>query len=259
LTEAVAVPQNSNTFAGSPAQQLPAGFQVPPAGGNPVRLPNQEAGWVQQPANQAQPAQQQPAAQVAAPAQLDAAGITALIQAALGSQAPAGTVQTPAPANAATPNAPAWLPANVNTFNPESITDPTIRSMATVLQSIGKDLDLTRVIGRALADGDVSLIDYAYLHEKGGANAQPATQAPTQQPEQPNAKREWAVKLKAAVNYGSLAVDEVWAMVPVELRADMDSFYKEQFIKSQAFDPVEQETIPAHVSEELPPSSLDDF
>jgi hypothetical protein len=93
----------------------------------------------------------------------------------------------------------------------------------------------------------------------GNAPAQQRTQAPAAQPAQQNPKRELAVKLKAAVNYGSLAVDEVWAMVPVELRADMDSFYKEQFIKSQAFDPVEQEPIPAHVSEELPPSSLDDF
>jgi hypothetical protein len=84
-------------------------------------------------------------------------------------------------------------------------------------------------------------------------------QAPAAQPEQPNAKREWAVKLKAAVNYGSIAVDEVWVMVPVELRADMDSFYKEQFIKSQAFDPVDDDPIPAHISEELPHSSLDDF
>jgi hypothetical protein len=93
----------------------------------------------------------------------------------------------------------------------------------------------------------------------GNAPAQQRTQAPAAQPEQPNAKREWAVKLKAAVNYGSLAVDEVWAMVPVELRADMDSFYKEQFIKSQAFDPAESEPIPEHVSEQLPPHSLDDF
>jgi len=92
-----------------------------------------------------------------------------------------------------------------------------------------------------------------------GNQQQQRVQAAPQQTEPPNAKREWAVKLKAAVNYGSLAVDEVWAMVPVELRADMDSFYKEQFIKSQAFDPVEQEPIPAHVSEELPPPSIDDF
>jgi len=90
-------------------------------------------------------------------------------------------------------------------------------------------------------------------------NQQQRVQPIAPQPEQPNAKREYAVKLKAAVNYGSIAVDEVWAMVPVELRADMDSFYKEQFIKSQGFDPVEQEPIPAHVSEELPPPSIDDF
>lgn len=92
-----------------------------------------------------------------------------------------------------------------------------------------------------------------------GNQPQQRTQAQAPQPEQPNAKREWAVKLKAAVNYGSLAVDEVWTMVPVELRADMDSFYKERYIMAQAFDPVEQEQQPAHVSEQLPPSSLDDF
>jgi hypothetical protein len=61
------------------------------------------------------------------------------------------------------------------------------------------------------------------------------------------------------VNYGSLAVDEVWAMVPVELRADMDSFYKEQFIKSQGYDPVENEPIHAHVSEQLPPPDISDY
>lgn len=92
-----------------------------------------------------------------------------------------------------------------------------------------------------------------------GNQLQQRIQAHAPQPEQPNAKREWAIKLKAAVNYGSLAVDEVWAMVPVEFKAEMDSFYKEQFIKSQAFDPVDDEPIPANISEELPNSSLDDF
>lgn len=85
----------------------------------------------------------------------------------------------------------------------------------------------------------------------------PAQQAaPT---DQPNPKRDWAIKLKSAVNYGSLAVDEIWAMVPPELQPEMDSFYKEQFIKSQAFDaPVEPE-VPAHVSEELPPADIQDY
>lgn len=170
MTEAVAVPQHNNTFTlAMPAQPAPQVFNVPPAGGNPVRLPNQTEGWVQQPSNQQVPAAPaaNPAAQAPPAQQLDAAGITALINAALGTQQAA-----PAPVAAPVDGAPAWLPTNVNTFNPESITDPTIRSMATVLQAVGKDLDLTRVIGRALADGDVSLIDYAYLHEKGGANAQ---------------------------------------------------------------------------------------
>jgi len=92
-----------------------------------------------------------------------------------------------------------------------------------------------------------------------GSQQQHRVQAPASQPEQPNAKRECAVKLKAAVNYGSLAVDEVWAMVPVELRADMEAFYKERYIMAQAFDPVDNAPIPAHVSEELPPSSPEDF
>jgi len=109
------------------------------------------------------------------------------------------------------------------------------------------------------AKGKKSSITINPIAALGNAPAQQRTQAPAAQPEQPNPKREWAVKLKAAVNYGSLSVDEVWAMVPVELRADMDSFYKEQYMKSQAYDPVENEPIPAHVSEQLPPPSLDGF
>lgn len=101
--------------------------------------------------------------------------------------------------------------------------------------------------------------EYTIKIIKGGISTQTATQAPAAQPEQPNAKREWAVKLKAAVNYGSLAVDEIWAIVPVELKADMEAFYKERYIMAQAFDPVDDEPIPEHVSEQLPPPSLDDF
>lgn len=109
------------------------------------------------------------------------------------------------------------------------------------------------------AKGKKSSITINPIAALGNAPAQQRTQAPAAQPEQPNPKREWAVKLKAAVNYGSLAVDEVWAMVPAELRADMDCFYKEQYMKSQAFDPVENEPMPAHASEQLPPPSLDGF
>lgn len=92
-----------------------------------------------------------------------------------------------------------------------------------------------------------------------GNHPQRSTQAAQSKPEQPNAKREWAVKLKAAVNYGSLVVDEVWAMVPAEIKPDMDSFYKEQFIKSQAFDPIYDDPIPEHVSEQLPPPDIENF
>lgn len=95
-----------------------------------------------------------------------------------------------------------------------------------------------------------------------GNQPQQRTQAPvTQQqaPEQPNPKRDWALKLKAAVNYGSLAVDEIWSMVPVDIKPDMDSFYKEQFIKSQQFDAPMAEQIPAHVSEQLPPPDISDY
>lgn len=86
---------------------------------------------------------------------------------------------------------------------------------------------------------------------------QQSPQQPSQQ-EQPNEKREWAIKLKAAVGYGSGAVDEVWAQVPESLKADMDSYYKEQYMKAQANDPVsnnEQQPEP----EQLPPADLDNF
>ncbi len=115
------------------------------------------------------------------------------------------------------------------------------------------------ILSITTAKGKKSQITIEPIAALGNAPAQQRTQTPAAQPEQPNPKREWAVKLKAAVNYGSLAVDEVWAMVPAELRADMDSFYKEQYMKSQAFDAVENEQIPAHVSEQLPPPNLDGF
>ena len=93
------------------------------------------------------------------------------------------------------------------------------------------------------------------------APAQQRQQAPvTQQPaSEANPKREWAVKLKAAVNYGSLAVDEVWAMVPAELKQDMDSFYKEQYMKSQSFDAPVEPPAQYEIPNEMPPASIDDM
>lgn len=141
-------------------------FAVPPMGnGVPIAMRGQVEGMV--PQNQGQQAQPQ---QQAAPAVMDMASIQALINNALGTTpqpVPQAQPQvTPAPTK------PAWVPDDVAKFDVSTIQDPTIKAMATVLQHTGKDLDLNRVIGRALSAGDVSLIDYAYLQEKGGENAQ---------------------------------------------------------------------------------------
>lgn len=92
----------------------------------------------------------------------------------------------------------------------------------------------------------------------GGQHIQ---QQETQQPapQEPNEKREWAIKLKAAVGYGSGAVDEIWAKIPVALQPEMESFYKEQFIKAQQFDAPPLEEIPMSTDEELPPANIESF
>lgn len=175
MTTVTHVPQSNAPFVpqvpSAPVEQQ--GFQVPPAGpavalpntgsGNPIALPGQQPGFVQhQIQGQVPQVPQAPAQQ----APQDLSNVLAILQNALGNQAPAAPV---APAQV---ERPAWLPESANTFNVQSIEDPIIRSMATILQTTGKDLDLDRVLGRALKDGDVSLIDYAYISEKGGANAQ---------------------------------------------------------------------------------------
>lgn len=162
-------PSNMQPSNDTPGPQNQQGFRVPPQGGNEpqrqqfgmqpgwVPNPGQGQGQGQQPAQQQtpNPAQQQPAAQG-----LD---LAAILQAALGGKA----AEQPAAAEK-----PAWLPGSVNEFNVDGIDDPIIKSMATVLKSAGKDLDLDRVLGNALAHGDPNLVDVAYIAEKGGANAQ---------------------------------------------------------------------------------------
>lgn len=109
--------------------------------------------------------------------------------------------------------------------------------------------------------GKKSSITIQPIAPMGNAPVQQRQQSPVTQQLAPesNPKRDWAVKLKAAVNYGSLAVDEVWAMVPAELQPDMDSFYKEQYMKAQAFDePTEEIPLPTE-SPEMPPASIDDM
>lgn len=171
----VPVPDSSTS---NPANQgLPPG--VPPAGpppqmpyrsAEPLALPGQTPGMLpqnQQQHNQ-QHNQQQQATQPQA-GQPDLAGIVALLNQAMGTppeQAQATQqVQTP------DSNSPGWLQGSLNDFDVSSIDDPIIKSMATVMQVTNKDLDLDRVLGNALANGDPKLIDFKYLAEKGGANA----------------------------------------------------------------------------------------
>jgi hypothetical protein len=59
----------------------------------------------------------------------------------------------------------------LNKFDVDSIDDPIIKSMANILKVQAKGLDLNRALGRAISTGDISVIDYAYIAEKGGAAA----------------------------------------------------------------------------------------
>lgn len=162
----------------APTPQVPSqGFQVPPAGdpprmpngnGHPIATPSQQPGWVQNPGQPQQQPQQ--------PTQPDMSSVVTMLQAALAGQQPANA-QAPAqaPAQPAQPQAeairPDWMQSSANEFDVNQINDPIIKSMATVLQTAGKDLDLDRVLGKALAFGDPALVDLAYLRDAGGPQA----------------------------------------------------------------------------------------
>lgn len=139
------------------------GFNAPP--GVNVPPPNMEPGFVQNPAGSTPPAEPATAPAAApAPSALDAQ--VAALLAALQAQ------QAPAPAAApAVPDGNVQNPTGLNSLDPATLEDPILRSMATVMQTVGKDLDMDRVFSKALDHGDASLIDAAYLREKGGANA----------------------------------------------------------------------------------------
>lgn len=132
------------------------GFNAQPAGGapngNPIPIPPQ----VTAPAPDATPTA------APAPAGLDAAiaAMTAAIQSI-----------TPATPTAPAATEPA-VESTLNGYDVNSIEDPIIKSMATVMQTVGKGVDMDRAIGKAIEDGRTDLIDVAYLREVGGANAQ---------------------------------------------------------------------------------------
>ena len=126
------------------------GFTAPPAAGN-------------QPTQVGVPPVVAPDAAPVAPAAQGNPDLTAAI-AALTSAL--GTSQQAAPAE----QEPS-IGEGLNTYDVESIEDPILKSMATVLKTVGKGVDLDRAIGRAISEGRVDLIDVAYLKEKGGVNS----------------------------------------------------------------------------------------
>lgn len=133
------------------------GFVAPPPAGNP---PN--GNTIDIP-----PQVQQPAPAPVVPDQAQPAGLDAAI-AAMTAAIKGITPDAPAPAASTEPA----VDANLNGYDVNSIDDPIIKSMATVMQTVGKGIDLDRAIGKAIEDGRTDLIDVAYLREKGGANAQ---------------------------------------------------------------------------------------
>lgn len=134
------------------------GFNVPGAQPN-IPPQNMQPGVVVPPSTEtAQPA---PTVQPA-PTSPDLAAAIAALTAALPQPVQAPAVEEPESGNS----------DDLNSYDVAGIDDPIIRSMATVLQTVGKDIDLNRAIGAALERGDASLVDVAYLKEKGGANAE---------------------------------------------------------------------------------------
>ena len=156
-------------------QQVPtSGFNVPGQGGVEVPPPpsSQNPGFVPNPAGStppaattaAEPAAGTPPAQSAPDLNNSIAALLAALQAQQGA-APA------ADAPAAAEVQPA-ADGRLNSIDPATIEDPILRSMATVMQTVGKGLDMDRVFSKALEHGDASLLDLAYLREKGGQNAE---------------------------------------------------------------------------------------
>jgi len=81
-------------------------------------------------------------------------------------------LQAQAPKVEAEPAAAEPVTGSLNSFDVATLEDPILRSMATVMQTVGKGIDMDRALGLAIERGDPSLIDAAYLREKGGANAE---------------------------------------------------------------------------------------
>lgn len=117
-----------------------------------------------------------------------------------------------------TPAQPAAAPAPAKpTAAPVAGQDPTINALSTVIVDGGLDFD--RALGRAMADGDASLIDFAYIAEKGGEKAaqlRQVAEALVAQQEAVDARLETAVFTKfggeanwdAAISYFAKSVPQ---------------------------------------------------
>ena len=146
------------------------GFVVPPGGSSTVvdgskpNIPpsNPQPGFVVPPITPAPsaPAGAEPEASKVAPKSLEAT--VAALTAALAAQ---NATKQPAPA--ATPDA-----DSLNAFDPNVLQDPVLRSMATVMQTVGKGIDMDRVFSKALETGNAEFIDVAYLRDSAGENAE---------------------------------------------------------------------------------------
>lgn len=183
---AVAVPMPGGFVvpgtSGAPASGAgaPQGGGVPPQGGPDAPLPGQQqqVQQFQQPGyHYGQPVPMVPQQAGPGSPQFDAAVQAEVARrAAMQQQQPQFQTQQPQqfqtlPMAEPSKDTPGWLPQNLNQFDVNSLQDPVLRSMGQMIQTVGKDLDLNRVLGNALAHQDPSLIDIAYLVEKGGANA----------------------------------------------------------------------------------------
>lgn len=79
--------------------------------------------------------------------------------------------RAPAPVPAAQAPIAAPVPASAQITSVGEHNDAVLQSYTDAFLNIGAGLDIDKAIGKALASGDVSQIDYTYIAQNGGANA----------------------------------------------------------------------------------------
>ncbi len=139
-----------------------SGFNLP--GGVPVQGGEQNV-----PPQNLEPGFVAPAAPAPAPATPAQAAPASNLDASIAQLLAA--IQAQAPAAPAAAEESQGQVGRLNSLDVAALEDPILRSMATVMQTVGQGLDMDRALGNAISRGDVALIDKAYLREKGGANA----------------------------------------------------------------------------------------